>query len=768
MNKWMMVMSTTCLMAGTAFASPWWDDFPRMVDDHAVGVVTNYHGNMAMNGCGQDPSWGTFYQKSGLMSGAARFDIFRKAGIKQIGYYEAFGQNYCLAAELGSWDQTNLTSVLHHHWDWANYGGGTTRWLGVHNFFNDDDFARPYTRTHPRYGGRAMTYPDGTVAAGYDGPGTDPRNSRVYDAGCSKNILGELVVDQYHYPEGSTNGLVYVAEADDYAGLIYFLKDSACPLWSDYTYASVLQSVDAGCAGMWNDNYGAWDSLGIHPVEKGFGEWSVARFRDHLTNHFSVVELERLGIANAANFDIREHLKAVAMGRGWDGSNLEHPVWSSAEWLNDPLWRAYLIFKRQTGAEALSSYYASAKSAAQKGGKTEFLMAGNDMPGFNFGWCRGDLDMVSTEAAMGWQLANGATGFTPPPVGRFAPIYKLAREHAKSRFVQVWFYNDHYAEALTHPELCNVIYYEMFSTHTLPKLDPGNPRFGGDEATNAGFFEFVERVAPVYGARVPIEDVGIYYSSSSILRQLTPRGFVNHDVQPHQFGFWGWATALGELHVQYRAIPEWKLTAETLATLRLLVIPDAEVFDPADVAVLTRWVKAGGRLIITGDSGKYLGESGNFDLNPEGSSLGALANHADVVYLPDNLGMDYYLAYADRPAMLSQFSDVLPDVRIDTTASDRTGITLYGDEAAGKLFIDVNNFDIDLQSYAVTSTGEVEIEVQCPQWLQGKSLEVSVCSPQAVPPEAELLTMPGEDVLRIKLGPVDYYAGIVIQGDPAR
>jgi len=352
----MTVLAASALASG-AWAGPWWDDFPRMVEDNAVSVVSNCHGNAAMNGMGQDPTWGTFYQRNGIVHSTAQAKAFQNAGIKQIGYYEAYGQNYCLIAELGAWDQTNLTPVLHHYWNWSEYAGGTTRWLGVHNFFNDDEFARPYTRTHPRYGGPAMTYPDGTVAAGYDGPATDPRNSRVYDAACSKNILGEFVVDEFHYADGPTNGLVYVAEADDYAGLIYFRKDSACPLWNDYTYASVLQAADAGGDGMWNDNYGAWDSLGIHPVEKGFGEWSVARFRDHLTNHFSVVELERLGIANAAQFDIREHLKAVAMGRGWDGSNLEHPVWSSAEWLNDPLWRAYLIFKRQVGAEALSGCF---------------------------------------------------------------------------------------------------------------------------------------------------------------------------------------------------------------------------------------------------------------------------------------------------------------------------------------------------------------------------------------------------------------------------
>ena len=45
------------------------------------------------------------------------------------------------------------------------------------------------------YGGGPMLYPDGTIATGFlnqDTNATDPRNSRVYDAGACKNIYGAL------------------------------------------------------------------------------------------------------------------------------------------------------------------------------------------------------------------------------------------------------------------------------------------------------------------------------------------------------------------------------------------------------------------------------------------------------------------------------------------------------------------------------------------------------------------------------------------------
>lgn len=766
--------------------SPWWDDFPRMVSSPNVAGVTGANGSFAMNANAQDPSWGTFFQASGIAGKSASIASFQNAGLKQIGYFETYGQSYSLVAELGAWDETNLSPVLRTHWNWQNYGGGTIRWLGANNFFDDQDFARPYTRTHPRYGGPAMTYPDGSAATGYDGVDTDPRNSRVYDAACSKNIFGQLYIDTYNFPPAGspTDGLVYMTEDDDYAGLLMFKKDSACPLWDDYTYASTLQAADAGIDGMWTDNFGPWDSFTKVPVAGAFGDWSVARFRDHLAGSFSPTELTAMGVTNVTIFDIRTYLKAFATNTlGWDGSEdnllnewaeVANSLWKNAQWLNDPLWRAYVIFKRQTGTEALVNYYATVKAAALAAGKTEFLIAGNDVPGFSLGWCRGDLDMVSSEMNMGWINGVGKSGFKSPPVALYAPFYKLAREHAKSRFVNIWLYDDFYESEFLNPELCNVMYYEMLATHTLPKFDAGNARIVDPDngVTNAAFFEFVGEVVPDYGDRVPVEDIGIYYSSSTLLRQFTPGGVADLNNQPHAQAFWGWATALGRLHYQYRAVPEWKLTPEMLATLRVLVVPNAVVFDPADVVALTSWVNAGGRLIITGDSGKYLGESGNFAVNPSGGSLNALRSHANVVYVSANIGKTYFDAFANRTAQqLALFSSAMNTALtgavaagvVATTVSEQASLTLYEDEAAGKFFIDLNNSAINASTYAMTSTGTVTIEAVLPQWLRGKALKVSVRSPQSSTPLVALLPPGNADQVKISVGSVEYYAGLVIE-----
>lgn len=86
-----------------------------------------------------------------------------------------------------------------------------------------------------------------------------------------------------------------------------------------------------------------------------------------------------------------------------------------------------------------------------------------------------------------------------------------------------------------------------------------------------------------------------------------PAAITNFDVracllnvasnQYHQYAVWGWGTALSQLHYQYRMVPEWKLKDRGLLEgLKVLIVPNAEAFEPADVATLQAWVTNGGCL----------------------------------------------------------------------------------------------------------------------------------------------------------------------------
>jgi len=766
----------------------WWDHFPRIIRTEIIQTALDHHVNICYNGAQQDPGWGLYGQK--LTEVPSKTVALHDAGLKSLGYFETFGDTYCFIAELGPWNGSYNT-IKCNHWSWHLYGGGEIIWVGLKNFFDNEVFAQPWTRTHTNYGGPMMTYPDGSVATGYfGGDDTDPRNSRIYDASSSKDILGNLSIIYTYATIPHTNGAIYIPATGKWATLMGIRKDSACPLFPDFTYASTRHCADMGMDGTWSDNFAPFDSFGNEPVLYAFGDWTIARFRDYLSNNFSSSELTGMGVTDVNTFDIRDRLKTIATDKwGWDGSTLSHPAWDNSNWQNEDIWQAFIIFKRQAGTEALKQYYDAVHYAARVAGTEDFLVQGNDIPIFSLGWPRGSLDMVSTEISAGWNLCSGSRGFMMPPAGRIAHAYQVAREHAKSRFVNVWFYNDGFVSYTDNPELTRVLYSEMLANHTLPMFFPDDSRFFGTEEINSDFFEFVSQVESEFGARTPVEDIGIYYSSSSILNQVLPGGVKSFEAQPHQFAIWGWATALGQLQFQCKSIVEWKLSSNVLENLEVLIIPESEVFTDSDVSqILQPWVNNGGKLIVTGISGNRHGETGNFKINSGGYSLKPLTSVTNfssapsellqtvgsgkVLYIKDNIGMNYFNAssLATRAALLPNFSSAMNqvlgndrDLTVLTPGagvSSSVGLTVFENPCASNFFVDIVNFDLDLATDTMTDTGELKFTIDLPDWLQG-ILEAKTFSPTSAPPSVSISPV-GPERLEVTVSPVNHYASVKI------
>jgi hypothetical protein len=264
------------------------------------------------------------------------------------------------------------------------------------------------------------------------------------------------------------------------------------------------------------------------------------------------------------------------------------------------------------------------------------------------------------------------------------------------------------------------------------------------------------------------------------------------DHQSHQFAFWGWETALGELHTQYRTIPEWKLTSGTLKSLRVLVIPHAEVLDKSDVnGVIEPWVKAGGLLIVTGNSGARKGEAGNFAVDPGGLALAGLTGVASmdsaparqvqsigagkVLYIRDNLGMNYYndSTASQRSTDLVPFKQAMEDLLAgqaplaltSQNAPGTVGLTVYEDASNRRLFIDANNVNVDLASDAIQPTPAFQFQVKLPGWLKGlkaDEIRLRVLSPDDPAPTASL-SLVGGDRAQVAMGPFQHYASVVLE-----
>ena len=802
---WWVAIGCLAMAVSAVQASPWWDQWPTFVQTSDVAKAKGSGANTVLAGVADDCGWGIWGQRlRTLEQGKPRADALHAAGLRVLSWFEGFGTPTCYVVQLkrdaaGAWikaDGTDVTRAFLNQWGWSHFDGtGEVRWVGLQNYFEDDDFARPYTRLHPRYGCPPATYPDGRPAVGYDGSPLDPRRARCFDATCSKNVLGQtfgadrdkpLITDvlrgERPAPAGDERNAPTIvpdpgftpeqwAEKTRKTGALTHIgaeKDSACPIWLDYARAEVRLALDCGVDGLWIDNFSPWDSLNASPLHHAFGDWSVARFRDHLRAGFRPEQLAAMGVTDLASFDMRDWMQAKVRAWGGDPTDLKDKLWKDARWQAEPLWRAYLIAKRRLGSEALSGLYRVLKEEAAAAGKPDFLVQGNDIPAFSLGWPRGDLDMVSTELTWGWWLATGPRGLMAPPLGSYVPVYRLAREHARSRFVNAWMYAA--KEAQGKPIVGDTLAYQALANHALPMPQFGTHTVGTDEH-NAAFQRFVGQAAPIFGERRPVEEVGVYYSSSSQVVDLLPAFFRDHAHQRHSFSFFGWGTALSWLHVPWRAVPEWKLNADTLAGLRLLVVPSAEVFSTAEATVLADWLRAGGRVIVAGDCGSRQGEDGNFDPAAGGSTLAGLPASARLLRLADDPGYAFYLAKETRPALLAGLRDALgkagaaPET-MTLSAPDApytVGLTLYRD--GERWFVDVNNTDLDLEADALRPTAGLTVDLRLPAELRGRHFAVRAVSPDQ-PPEVD--AQPIGDGLRLKIGSVRLYASLVLTPDPPR
>jgi len=81
-------------------------------------------------------------------------------------------------------------------------------------------------------------------------------------------------------------------------------------------------------------------------------------------------------------------------------------------------------------------------------------------------------------------------------------------------------------------------------------------------------------------------------------------------------------------------------------------------------------------------------------------------------------------------------------------------------EAPGRLFLDVSNTDIALDTDAVTPTPPLKLALSLPPALRGRPLTARVLSPGNAP-SVELRALP-DDRVEVTLSPVSIYACVVI------
>ncbi len=646
--------------------SPWWHRYPTYIGDiDSRATVSNaaaWHGRMVSGNYAADPAWGAYGQLSSVHHLGKPFKQAKQNNLRWITWVEAFGECMLYAAAFerqpdGSFpryaDTSGLAQPSRTAWNWeSGKPGNTLRWIGIHNVINDEDFIQPQlTRTN--LGWPTPTYPDGRPAIGWLEGSQYPLNATIYDATGSKDINGKLAVEFEGLPDkangidatgnrlGSTIGLFAFTldksgigqkpgrKAGDrlFAGILHVGKDPAAPFWTNYIRLSAREVIGRNVDGLWCDNYSPFNNFGMPPLHNAFGDWSEARFRQFLRQRFSGAKLREFHIDDPAHCDIRSMLKQQAAGfSAKDTSDIHDPAWRDPRWLDVPIWNIYKVFKQAVGQEALRNFYRTVKDEAALAGRSDFLVAGNDMPIFGLGWARDEwLDMVSTEFSPAWYVTTGSRGIMIPPHGKFAVVCRAALAHQKGPYATMWYYlRSPYDKYAHKPELAKMLAAEAFANNVFLKYGD-LPDYPGTPETTAWWNGFVTRAEPRFGSRVPVGETGVVYSPDNQLFWVVPGSHaLDHNRQPHSFEHWGIATLLVDRHIPYRVIPDWKLTPAGLAGFRTIYLPNVECLDDAAAQALLAWVRDGGHLVMTGATAMRQGTAGWFR-NREASALAPLA-----------------------------------------------------------------------------------------------------------------------------------------------
>ena len=333
----------------------------------------------------------------------------RQAGVKRIVYYDL--------GEVGDYAAffTADGKMTHNGWSlpwWKGKEPLTARWFGLEAFMRDVPWA-PFPSAKA-YGLKPFTTPDGKPAddlyavlarRGLDGKWSYDYSSNpgITDDIAERSGLAKL--------SGKQTGPADTQGKSGWQMVRLVDVDYANPQMRDYVCREIEHIIPKlRPDGIHADNLSD-TNLG-HANTCAFGLWSLHTFRDYLRRHFTPAELERMGIADIATFDIAAYIRDKPFetrGKRWHILN--------PKWTEDPVWLCYVIHKVETAQAYHRAFYAAAKKSAQRE-QLDCAVFGNTIP-FPLGGTlmKGACDIAHFE----WSTVHGYWGMRPmglPPKGR--------------------------------------------------------------------------------------------------------------------------------------------------------------------------------------------------------------------------------------------------------------------------------------------------------------------------------------------------------------
>jgi hypothetical protein len=514
----------------------------------------------------------------------------RQAGVKRIVYYDL--------GEVGDYAAffTADGKMKHNGWSlpwWDGKEPLTARWLGLEAFLRDVPWAPfPSAKT---YGLPPFTTPDGKPAddlyavlarRGLDGQWSYDYSSNpgITDDFAQRSGLAKL--------SGKQSGPADTQGKSGWQMVRLVDVDYANPQMRDYVCREIEHIIPKlRPDGIHADNLSD-TNLG-HANTCAFGLWSLHTFRDYLRRHFTPAELERMGIADVATFDIAAYIRDKPFetrGKRWHILN--------PKWTEDPVWLCYVIHKVETAQAYHRAFYAAAKKSAQRE-KLDCAVFGNTIP-FPLGGAlmKGACDIAHFE----WSTVHGHWGLRPmglPPKGRVGYVTRLGAAISDAPFCWPSIYVSQDKSGAGHENLHKVLAFDClanrglldFGHWYLDGYSPGTPQ-------SAGFVNrFIRAHAPRLSHRRYLADVAVVHSAWS---EIASMNVFNPIMDKFVDEYCGWCDFLGDTHRQWDVVLQSELTAKNLARYPVVVLPSVMTLTDADISELRRYVEGGGRLVATG------------------------------------------------------------------------------------------------------------------------------------------------------------------------
>ena len=766
--------NTETLAIGTREKSEWWFAIMPMSE---IEKVDSTDSRIGRSNAGAEFSWGALLQNLSWNEQLNNHNRIKMENKRSVSYYEASGEamvviigykteppetGYDTLFQASAWSISpeNASSMQHYTYS------------GLHNEMNDEKTVTGLGYTREALGYSEPKFPDDSSALGYyDDPELPfPLNAKIYWATMAHNITGNVDANLGgEWTAAEVPGMIqvtvgtkmlpkYIGKSEgDVVGFkdIGMHKDPASPFWYEHIKLTAIFWAERGIDGAWCDNMSPWDNFGgLHNM---FGLWSEYKFNLYLKEKYSAEQLKAYGIDNMDKFNIRDYITSKAEDLGsTDPLNKDDRVYSDFSWLDDPVWVNYKLFKSESGSEYLKNMYKIIKEEYEIRGITDgFCVQGNDMPSLNHGWITDEwMDMNSSEINMGWNLTFGTKGIGYLPVGKLSIFYRASLETQQAPYSTPWVYAD--ATVGRKLETGKIFLAEAFANGALIKTAENTV---GTDASHRWFNKYLYKYEEEFGIRYPKYDIAILHSTDEQLANMAPNALTGPDMnyQFHMQGMWGFSAAMADNNIPYRVLPMYKLNAQALKGLKTLIIPNVESMTDETAQIIIDYANNGGRVVISGQAGtrysrdqlftvrdkelfkdatgletgtavginRILGGNGDYDITTVAVGQG------EFVWMPAQIGHEYFTDVDYRADLTS---DILKLIGTEKTLLDaELPITmaayLWTSRDGADTFIDIVNYDGNLEDDTITPTAPCEFKVKLSDGINVNNAKVIAMTP---------------------------------------